>query len=61
MTIGYKGAQVAAKTLTLSAIALFENEELRNAARADFDERRGADFHYEALLGERPPPLDYRN
>jgi len=60
MTIGYKGAQVAAKTLSLAAIELFENADLRAAARAEFDERRGGDFHYEALLGDRPPPLDYR-
>jgi aminobenzoyl-glutamate utilization protein B len=55
MSIGYKGAQVAAKTLALTAT------DLRAAARAEFEERRGADFHYEALLGDRPPPLDYRN
>ena len=61
MTIGYKGAQVAAKTLTLAAIELFENAELRDAARDEFDQRRGDDFYYEALLGDRPPPLDYRN
>lgn len=60
MTIGYKGAQVAAKALALSAIELMQNEVLRTAARAEFDERRGGDFHYEALLGDRPPPLDYR-
>jgi len=60
MTIGYKGAQVAAKTLTLAAIELFTNEELRVAARREFEERRGGDFYYEALLGNRPPPLDYR-
>lgn len=61
MTIGYKGAQVAAKTLTLAAIELFTNEGLRAAARREFEERRGGDFYYEALLGDRPPPLDYRN
>jgi aminobenzoyl-glutamate utilization protein B len=61
MTIGYKGAQVAAKTLTLAAIELFQDAELRSAARAEFDEKRGTDFEYEALLGDRPPPLDYRN
>jgi aminobenzoyl-glutamate utilization protein B len=61
MTIGYKGAQVAAKTLTLAAIELFENAELCDAARDEFDQRRGDDFYYEALLGDRPPPLDYRN
>jgi aminobenzoyl-glutamate utilization protein B len=60
MTIGYKGAQVAAKTLTLAAIELFQNAALRDAAVAEFRQRRGADFHYEALLGDRPPPLDYR-
>jgi aminobenzoyl-glutamate utilization protein B len=61
MTIGFKGAQVAAKTLTLAAIELFENPALREAAIAEFEARRGASFRYEALLGDRPPPLDYRN
>lgn len=60
MTIGYKGAQVAAKTLTLAAIELFENDDLRAAARAEFETKRGEDFVYEALLGDRKPPLDYR-
>ena len=60
MSIGFKGAQAAAKTLSLAAIELFENPELRTAAKAEFDERRGDDFHYEALLGDRAPPLDYR-
>jgi aminobenzoyl-glutamate utilization protein B len=59
-TIGYKGAQVAAKTLALAAVELYRNEELRTAARDEFDRRRGPDFRYEALLGDRPPPLDYR-
>jgi aminobenzoyl-glutamate utilization protein B len=61
MSIGYKGTQVAAKTMALAAIELFENPELRAEARAEFDERRGEDFAYEALLGDRSPPLDYRN
>ncbi len=59
-SIGFKGAQVAAKALALSAIELFENKELRDAARAEFDERRGDDFEYKPLLGDRDPPLDYR-
>ncbi len=61
MSIGYKGAQVAAKTMALAAIELFENPELRAEAKAEFDKRRGEDFVYEALLGDRSPPLDYRN
>jgi aminobenzoyl-glutamate utilization protein B len=61
MSIGFKGAQVAAKTLALAAIELFENSDLRTAARQEFDASIGGDFHYEALLGDRSPPLDYRN
>ncbi len=60
MSIGFKGAQVAAKTLTLAAIELFTNEELRDAARVEFDEARGDDYEYRSLLGDREPPLDYR-
>ncbi|MBV1905837.1 MAG: amidohydrolase [Pseudomonadales bacterium] len=60
MSIGFKGAQIAAKTLFLAAIELFENTTLRNAATEEFNQRRGGDFVYEALLGDREPPLDYR-
>lgn len=59
-SIGIKGAQVAAKTLTLAAIELYENDELRDAAWAEFKRKRGDDFVYVPLLGDRPPPLDYR-
>jgi aminobenzoyl-glutamate utilization protein B len=60
MGIGYKGMMVAAKTLALSAIDLLTEPELLAQARAEFDERLGPDFHYEALLGDREPALDYR-
>ena len=59
-TIGYKGASNAAKALALGAIELMQNEELLNTAKAEFNEQRGDDYHYEALLGDREPPLDYR-
>ncbi len=59
-SIGHKGAQVAAKTLTLAAVELFTNEELRTAARAEFEAARGPDYQYRSLLGNRAPPLDYR-
>lgn len=61
MTIGFKGAQNAAKTLALAAIELMQNPTLLREAQAEFDAWRGEDFVYEALLGDRPPPLDYRN
>jgi aminobenzoyl-glutamate utilization protein B len=60
-SIGYKGANNAAKTLGLAAIELFENDSLRAAARAEHREKLGQDFHYEAMLGDRDPPLDYRD
>ncbi|WP_375204378.1 amidohydrolase [Hyphococcus sp.] len=60
MSIGFKGAQVAAKALTLAAIELYENPELRETARAEFDAARGENYKYQSLLGDREPPLDYR-
>lgn len=60
MSIGFKGAQNAAKIMTLSAIELYQNADLRAAAKAEFDAARGAKFKYEPLLGDRAPPLDYR-
>jgi len=60
-SIGKKGMMVAAKTLTLTAIDLFKNKDIITQAKAEFIEKRGADFKYIPLLGERPPALDYRN
>ncbi len=61
MSIGTKGMMVAAKTLTLTGIDLFLAPELCDKAKEELERRRGADFKYEALLGDRKPPLDYRN
>ena len=60
MSIGAKGMQVAAKSLALMARDLLLDESLRQAARDEFERRRGPDFEYRALLGDRSPPLDYR-
>ena len=51
---------VAAKTLTATAIDLFQNKELIKKATVEFNKRRGKDFIYKPLLGNRPPALDYR-
>ncbi|HSG09470.1 MAG TPA: amidohydrolase [Longimicrobiales bacterium] len=59
-SIGAKGMMVAAKTLALSAVDLFSDPAKVAAIRAEFLERRGADFQYRPLLGDRDPPLDYR-
>jgi len=60
-SIGNKGMMIAAKTLTMTAIELFENKDLVSKAKAEFIERRGVDFKYIPLLGDRAPALDYRN
>lgn len=61
MSIGHKGMHVAAKTLALTAADLFTQPELLAAARAEWQRRRGEGFRYVPLLGDRAPPLDYRN
>jgi aminobenzoyl-glutamate utilization protein B len=58
--IGVKGMMVAAKTLALTAADLFQQPQLLRAARSEFEQRRGEDFSYRPLLGDREPPLDYR-
>lgn len=59
-SIAKKGMMVAAKTLTLTGIELLKNPDLVSDARAEFEERRGPDFEYIPLLGDREPALDYR-
>jgi len=59
-SIGTKGMMLAAKTLALTAQDLFEEPSTLAIAREEFDQRRGPNFKYEALLGDRAPPLDYR-
>lgn len=60
MSIGFKGAQVASKTLALTAIDLYRDDDLREAAQAEFEAARGPAYKYRSLLGDRDPPLDYR-
>ena len=60
-SIGNKGMMIAAKTLALTAINLFQDGDLIKKAKVEFLERRGADFKYIPLLGDRAPALDYRN
>jgi aminobenzoyl-glutamate utilization protein B len=60
MSIGYKGMNVASQTLALMGHELFTRPELIAAARAEFEKRRGPDFQYKPMLGDRAPALDYR-
>lgn len=60
-SIGLKGMIIAAKTLALTGMDLFTQPDLLKKAKAELNDRRGPNFKYEALVGDRKPPLDYRN
>ena len=59
-SIGTKGMLVAAKTLANTAIDLFSDPAALAAATAEYRKRVGPNFVYVPLVGNRPPPLDYR-
>jgi aminobenzoyl-glutamate utilization protein B len=59
-SIGVKGMLVAAKTLTRTAMDLFTDPAALRAAQDEYRKRVGPDFTYVPLVGNRPPPLDYR-
>ena len=61
MSIGHKGMMVAAKTMALTIMDCLVNPEMLKNAKLELLKRRGESFKYEALLGDRNPPLDYRN
>lgn len=60
MSIGTKGMHNASRTLALAGAELYSHPELVERARTEFEARRGPDFHYRPVLGDREPPLDYR-
>ena len=60
-TIGVKGMIVADKTLARTAVALFQDPATLAAARQELEHQRDEDFVYRPLLGDRKPPLDYRD
>ncbi|MHA4812067.1 amidohydrolase [Flavitalea flava] len=59
--IGTKGMMVAAKTMTLTVIDLLTRKDIIPAATEEFKKVRGEDFVYKPLLGDRQPPINYRN
>ena len=59
-SIGHQGMLYAARILATTAVDLFSDATLIEQAQAELERRRGSEFSYEPLLGDRPPPLDYR-
>ena len=60
-SMGLKGMIVAAKVLAGTMIDLFSDPAAIAAARRELDARRGPDFRYQAIIGDRAPPLNYRD
>lgn len=61
MSIGTKGMMVAAKTIALTAIDLFQQPEVIAKAKTELYKARGGEvFEYKSLAGNRKPPLGYR-
>lgn len=59
-TIGTKSLLNTAKVFSLSAIELYSDPKLITEIKDEFEKRRGVDFKYSPLLGDRKPALDYR-
>lgn len=60
MTIGRKGMVVAAKGLALSAMDLFTDPNLVDAAKTSFAKRRAGIEYRSRVPADHKPPLDYR-
>jgi aminobenzoyl-glutamate utilization protein B len=60
-SLGLKGMNVAAKTMAASIMDYMTKPDVVARAKAELQQRRGSDFKYEALLGDRPPALNYRD
>ena len=60
-SLGVKGASVAASALTLMGAELLQSPDVLAKAKAELVERRGKDFKYAAMLGDRKPALNYRD
>ncbi len=59
-TIGSKGMLIAAKTIALTAIDLYDSPATITEAWKELKKRTGDSFKYESLIGDRKPALDYR-
>ena len=59
-TIGTKGVMNVAKVLFFTAYDLYCSPETVKAVKDEFEIKRGRDFVFEPLIGDRQPPLDYR-
>jgi len=60
-SIGLKGTKLAVQVLSETAKEIFLNPSIATLAKEELNENVGKGFNYIPLLGDRDPPLDYRN
>jgi aminobenzoyl-glutamate utilization protein B len=60
-TIGMKGTKLAAQVMADTAQDIFKDPSVLEDAKTEYQNRVGENFQYVPLLGDRDPPLDYRN
>jgi aminobenzoyl-glutamate utilization protein B len=58
-SMGIKGMTVASKTMAMTVIDIFNNPEVIEKAKAELEQRRGPNFKYVPIIGDRAPALDY--
>lgn len=59
-SIGAKGMMSAAKVLALTAYEIFMNPAIAAEANKELSRKRGENFKYDAMVGDRKPALNYR-
>ena len=60
-SIGYKGMINAAKVLSSSVYEIITKPKIIKEAKYEFDNKRGKNYIYNSLIGDRKPALNYRN
>lgn len=60
-SFGIHGAYTATNVMSLIAAELIDNPEIVKKAKAEMLKDRGEGFVYTPFLGDRKPPLDYRD
>ena len=58
-SMGIKGMILSAKTMAMTVIDIYKDPSIVEKAKIELENRRGADFVYEPILGDREPALDY--
>ncbi|HJM09108.1 MAG TPA: amidohydrolase, partial [Gammaproteobacteria bacterium] len=58
---GLKGTKLAVEVLADTAKYIYQNPSVVEKSKRELEERTGDDFNYIPLLGDREPPLNYRD